>query len=692
MNTSRDFNCLIMNKSRLLHVGLMLILLFSFSNGWAQDKISIQVKTFDQQLAPYRNIEISINGKEFIAMGTRGVAFIEMSEAELPVKMIKVKNEQLEAASWNYSKGILEIIIRTKSYQVTSVTIRDENRNVVPNLKITFTGRKIASAVSDNTGRIELPLALDEKLLSANQFAVDGYISANLLLSSAENTLMVRRVGARQNSVDAENKKPEERNFFQDFNLSNLDSIQSLTVFYAVFKNYDRRKLSEEEQKKVDAKFNELMKQLEQSVSEPVVTSNSFIGKITDSTFVAQDIKNLVGQVEEERQGLTDNRTQFDQKIELINEKLSKGLVNLDGKARQELLSDLALLERLLIENESQFYKNQNDYRALINAVKEKFFDLEQLEEKLNESEQQRLEEQRLFRQRLIAITSLVLVFGLLIVLLIYFSRSLRKEKRKLEAANSEIKRINENLERLVLKRTHLLATANKELDTFLYRASHDLRTPIRSIMGLCNIANMLVQGEAKEFIKRIGDSIAGMDKLLKKLSIVSEINQPSNFSSISLVQVIDTIQHSFKKEIQESKVEFTVTCSADQQINSYPNLIETILLYSIENAIYYSSSKGNQMPEVSVLVNTSKDITVISIHDNGPGIDDTIRGHVFDMFFRGSELSKGHGLGLYIVKKAVLALRGTIEVESEPDRFTKLTITLPSLSLKKNTPSVKVA
>lgn len=692
MKTSRDFNYLIMNKSRLLHAGLILFMLFSFSKGWAQDKISIQAKTFDQQLAPYRNIEVSINGKEFIAMGTRGVAFIEMSEAELPVKMIKVKNEQLEAASWNYSKGILEIIIRTKSYQVTSVTVRDENKNALPNLKITFTGRKITSAVSDKTGRIELPLALDEKLLSANQFAADGYISANLLLSSAENTLMVRRVGARQNSADADNKKPEERDFFQDFNLSNLDSIQSLTVFYAVFKNYDRRKLSEEEQKKVDAKFSELMKQLEESASEPVVTSNSFIGKITDSTFVAQDIKNLVGQVQEERQGLTDNRIQFDQKIELINEKLSKGLVNLDGRARQELLSDLALLEKLLIENESQFYKNQNDYRSLINAVKEKFFDLEQLEEKLNESEQQRLEEQRLFRQRLIAITSLVLVFGLLIVLLIYFSRSLRKEKRKLEAANSEIKRINENLERLVLKRTHLLATANKELDTFLYRASHDLRTPIRSIMGLCNIANMLVQGEAKEFIKRIGDSIAGMDKLLKKLSIVSEINQPSNFSSISLVQVIDTIQHSFKKEIQESKVEFTVTCSADQQINSYPNLIETILLYSIENAIYYSSRKGNQMPEVSVLVNTSKDITVISIHDNGPGIDDTIRGHVFDMFFRGSELSKGHGLGLYIVRKAVLALRGTIEVESEPDRFTKLTITLPSLSLKKNTPSVKVA
>src|SRR6187402_3077803 len=71
----------------------------------AQEKHSIQMKTFDQQLAPYTNIEVSVNEKEYVSMGAKGVAFIELTNTELPVKTIKIKNEQLEAASWNYSKG-----------------------------------------------------------------------------------------------------------------------------------------------------------------------------------------------------------------------------------------------------------------------------------------------------------------------------------------------------------------------------------------------------------------------------------------------------------------------------------------------------------------------------------------------------------------------------------------------------------
>jgi signal transduction histidine kinase len=81
---------------------------------------------------------------------------------------------------------------------------------------------------------------------------------------------------------------------------------------------------------------------------------------------------------------------------------------------------------------------------------------------------------------------------------LIYFGGVLRKQKKQLIAANTEVKRINENLEGLVFERTHLLENLNSELDTFLYRASHDMRTPVRSILGLCHITTMTVQAAEK--------------------------------------------------------------------------------------------------------------------------------------------------------------------------------------------------
>src|SRR5688500_7341832 len=67
-----------------------------------QKKQLIQVKAFDQQLAPFKNIELSINGKEFVVIGVKGEAFTELHDADFPLKSIRVKDEKLEAASWNY--------------------------------------------------------------------------------------------------------------------------------------------------------------------------------------------------------------------------------------------------------------------------------------------------------------------------------------------------------------------------------------------------------------------------------------------------------------------------------------------------------------------------------------------------------------------------------------------------------------
>jgi signal transduction histidine kinase len=278
----------------------------------------------------------------------------------------------------------------------------------------------------------------------------------------------------------------------------------------------------------------------------------------------------------------------------------------------------------------------------------------------------------------LIGISFVVIVFVILTGLLITFSSRLKKQKKELEIANGEIKRMNENLENIVSQRTKLLAEANRELDTFLYRASHDLRSPVCSIIGLCNIALQLSHGESKELVQKVATTTEGMDKLLKKLSIISEINQPTNYSSITLLEVIEDVQYKFIKIINDHKIKIKVDCSADLVFYSYPSLIETVISNLIENALFYSIKRDPQHAHVEFKASIVDEQLEFSVFDNGIGIEDAIRTHLFDMFFKGHIDSKGNGLGLYIVQKSVQAMEGTIAIESEKGSYSRFVVRIP--------------
>ncbi|HEY0742924.1 MAG TPA: HAMP domain-containing sensor histidine kinase [Chryseosolibacter sp.] len=641
----------------------------------AQDKHVVQIKTFDHQLKPLGNIEVSLNDKPFIAVNAKGSAFTELVDSDLPPKAVKIKNEELEAESWNYSRGVVEIIVRKKSFKVYLWSVRDQSNNVLPGLKVDFKGRKSHALVASSSGYFSIPLALDEKFTSVNQFTVPGYTPVKFQLGDRENVLYVEVVKPAVAEVQEPVQKVT-KEYFKDFDMAMLDSIQSLTVFYAVFKNFQIKDLSDAQKKRIDSKFNQLVKQLEDSVRRTEV----IVGKISDSSFVKDDLAYLLEQAREESQTLEAQRADFDAKIKIISDKLASGIGSLDQQTRNKLLSDLTLLETLLKENESRFFKNQNDYRAIINSLKERFFDFSDLENRLSESELQRLEEQRIFRQRLLIIVSIAALFAILIVILIRFSIKLRKQKIQLEEANAEIKRMNENLEILVYVRTKLLAEAHKELDTFLYRASHDLRSPVCSIIGLCNIASTLLPtGESKELIDRVVMTTENMDKLLKKLSLISEINQPSDYSEIRLIEVITSIEDRFKMFIRENNVQFNVNCSVDVSVNSYPNLVGAILTNVIENALYYSSIKPRSKAIVDITATVEDNRVVVTVQDNGIGMDEHIQPRIFDMFFKGNTRSKGNGLGLYIVNKSLQTLEGEIKVESVVNEFSRFIIYLPT-------------
>jgi signal transduction histidine kinase len=640
----------------------------------AQEKHMIQVRTFDQQLQPMKNVEVSINGMEFISLGSKGTAFVEISETDLPPKTILIKNEQFEPASWNYTRGVIEIVVRRKNYRIAHLIVKDPENNTIANTKVTFRGKKPVTATSNADGKLQIPLALDENLTSGEQFTVENHQVVSLHVSQGESVLTITRLLPAEETVIADAGKEETgKEYFRDFDLDQLDSIQSLTVFYAIFKNYSFRDLSPPARRRVDAKFNELYSRLQDSTTSKI--ANPFMGMISDSTYVADDIKNLLTQAELENQTLESQREDFDASIKLISEKLSEGVENLDAGTRSRLLSDLTMLERLLAENENKFFKNQNDYRQIINSLREKFFDVENLENKLSLSEAQRQEEQRVFRQRLLAISAVVVVFAILIVLLINFSIKLRKQKKKLEEANDEINRINENLEGIVYERTKLLEEANRELDTFLYRASHDLRSPLCSIIGLCNIALHL---SPHELIERVEHTTESMDRLLRKLCMISEINHPTDYSEVALSEVANGVASRFTQLIRNNDIQFHIDCPDDIVFYSYPNIIDTVLSNLIENALFYSVLRDARHARVELTAQIKNDHVELCVSDNGIGIDVSMHNRLFDMFFKGHEKSKGNGLGLYIVHKSVQALGGSIRLESEPGRYTKFFVRFP--------------
>lgn len=654
---------------------ILSLLMTDVVNG--QERLSVQIKAFDEQMKPLANLEVSLNGNSYITIGKSASAFVALTADELPPKSVKIRNNLLEAASWNYNKGILQIVVREKNYEVIAFLVRDPKDTPIPNMEITFKGATTITTRTDREGKMEIPVALDQKTITAAQFSIANYHVVNVIRSDVENAVVVEPVqSVISEGAVVEKPAPADEEYFKDFDLSQLDSIKSLTVFYAIFKNYHVQNLDEEVKQKLDAKLRTLVEQLDSSPSsEPL----SFIGRISDSSFVSDDIQNLLAHATLENQELDKNKTNFDEKIQLIREKLEAGIGNLNTEKRQTILADLGRLEQMLEENEDKFYANQSHYRLILNAINKNFFNYESLENRLSVVEAERLKDQELFRKRLLTILFVAAFFGVLLVLLIVARNKLEAQKKQLVAANDYIKRTNDNLESLVSQRTRSLQEANRELDLFLYKASHDLKSPVCSIIGLGNLAAADPDSiDSEDLFTKVIQTAHSMDRLLNKLRIISEINQQREFSTVALFQMIQGIKDHFMSFIKINKIDLSIDCPKDLEFYTNKTLTEAILFYLLENALFFCTLKSNGTPKIQFVAREMNGAMEFTFQDNGIGIENSVRERIFEMFFIGNERSTGNGLGLYIVSKAVQALKGNIKVDSEVNRYSRFVATIP--------------
>ena len=134
------------------HIGLVFFFLFILAWEAEAQKQVVLVKVYNQTLEPFRNEEISVNGGAFVAVDKTGQLFREFDDRDLPPKSVHLKNELFEVATWNYSKGKLEIVVRARTTRTLSVTIFDENNDPLTNHPVTYQGRKERTWTSEPGG------------------------------------------------------------------------------------------------------------------------------------------------------------------------------------------------------------------------------------------------------------------------------------------------------------------------------------------------------------------------------------------------------------------------------------------------------------------------------------------------------------------------------------------------------------
>lgn len=224
-----------------------------------------------------------------------------------------------------------------------------------------------------------------------------------------------------------------------------------------------------------------------------------------------------------------------------------------------------------------------------------------------------------------------------------------------------------------------LLEKANTELDRFVYSTSHDLRAPLTSILGLINIAEMSGNvDDIKRYLVMMKDRVSLLDKFIKDITDYSRNNRLEvERHHVNLTKISNEVWDLLKYTPEAQQVDFHIDIPQDINIVSDEPRLKTVLLNLLSNAIRYQDN-GKPNPYVRLHCHKNGKGYHINVEDNGQGIDPQHHVKVFDMFFRGSESSKGSGLGLYIVKETVTKLSGSIALESTPGVGSTFTIKLP--------------
>jgi signal transduction histidine kinase len=251
----------------------------------------------------------------------------------------------------------------------------------------------------------------------------------------------------------------------------------------------------------------------------------------------------------------------------------------------------------------------------------------------------------------------------------------------QIELQNLKIVSFNQELEQKVSDRTEQLEAANKEMEAFSYSVSHDLRSPLRAVIGYSQILEMdhsdTLNPDALSILKRISSNAQRMGQLIDDLLSFSRLGRQdikkSDINMHSLVQeVIKEVTQLSPYKANIVMAETLPSAMADR------SLIYQVWMNLLSNAVKYSSKKDNPLVEIGATVKDNT--TIYFVKDNGAGFNMEYANKLFNVFQRlhSPKEFEGTGIGLATVARIIIKHGGKVWAEAKENEGATFYFILP--------------
>jgi PAS domain S-box-containing protein len=249
------------------------------------------------------------------------------------------------------------------------------------------------------------------------------------------------------------------------------------------------------------------------------------------------------------------------------------------------------------------------------------------------------------------------------------------------QQAEAALREAHDELERQVEERTAELQVRNRELESFSYSVSHDLRAPLRAISGFAQILAQRHREELAErsrhYLDNIIDASEQMERLIQDLLTYSRLGrQTVRPQPMELREVLREVEQALGSRLQEKGIRIEVPDRLPL-VRGTPTLLSQIFTNLLDNALTYVSREG--IPEVELSFDVEPEKITVCVRDNGIGIPPEFHDKIFDIFQRlhGQDDYPGTGIGLAMVRKGADLLGGRVWVESAPDSGSRFFVEL---------------
>ena len=261
------------------------------------------------------------------------------------------------------------------------------------------------------------------------------------------------------------------------------------------------------------------------------------------------------------------------------------------------------------------------------------------------------------------------------------FTDAFNQMLEQIRRQDNRLREFNQNLEYRVRERTEQLESVNKELESFSYSVSHDLRAPLRVIIGFTSILedeySSKLDDEARRITTVIKNNTIKMGQLIDDLLAFSRMGrQDVTKNRINMMKTVIEVIENLALQSDNTKIEWVIRPLPEANANA--GMIRQVWMNLISNAVKYSGKR--EAPHIEIGSFEKEAQTVFFVKDNGVGFNPQYADKLFKVFQRlhGPDEFEGTGIGLALVEKIVSRQGGSVWAESETGKGACFYFSLP--------------